>query len=100
MADINSSDLVGGGKSVLINGVVTLNRYDDNPTINGMEFLKSGVVNSSASSYPDATATPLAQYSGTSFSVGSQETSPRGMTWDGTHFWMLWRQIPINTPRS
>ena len=86
MADINSSDLVGGGKSVLINGVVTLNRSDDNPTINGMQFLKSGVVRTDIINYPDATQGVLGQYTGTSFSVAGQDTIPTGITWDGTHF--------------
>ena len=26
---------------------------------------------------------------GTGFSVSSQETDPQGITWDGTHFWVL-----------
>ena len=27
-------------------------------------------------------------YTGNSFSVGSQDTFPKGMTWDGTNFWV------------
>ena len=29
------------------------------------------------------------QYSGTSFSVAGQELNPRGITWDGLHFWVV-----------
>ena len=88
MADINSSDLVGGGKSVLINGVVTLNRYDDNPTINGMEFLKSGVVNSSTSSYPDATLSKVDQYTGSSFVTSGQDSAPIGIKSVSNSYWV------------
>ena len=39
------------------------------------------------------------QYTGTSFSVSSQEATPEGMTWDGTYFYVVGRSTDtiINT---
>ena len=69
-----------GGKPVLVNDLVTLNRSDDNPTINDMELLKSGTVIKN---------TEVGEYQNVSFSVASQENEPLGIAWDGTHFWVV-----------
>ena len=69
-----------GGKPVLVNDLVTLNRSDDNPTINDMELLKSGTVIKN---------TEVGEYQSVSFSVAGQDTTPTGITWDGSHFWVV-----------
>jgi len=53
-------------------------RYFDKSTIDSVNYLLDNTTISSAWSY-----------SGTCFSVYNQDIDPSGITWDGTHFWML-----------
>jgi hypothetical protein len=78
----------GGGSASQINEVVLLNDTADLVTLSdGRKYLKGGVFETTLSTYPDASIS--FQYLGTSFSVGSQDTAPQGITWDGTHFWVI-----------
>ena len=49
----------------------------------------SGTAVNRLADYPDATVNTLGVYSGTSFSVASQDGNSYGITWDGTHFWVV-----------
>ena len=78
----------GGGSASQINEVVLLNDTADLVTLSdGRKYLKGGVFETTLTTYPDASV--FFQHLGTRFSVGSQETIPQGITWDGTHFWVV-----------
>jgi hypothetical protein len=78
----------GGGSASQINEVVLLNNTADLVTLSdGRKYLKGGTYETNLATYPDA-STSLG-YLGTSFYVGSQDTAPQGITWDGTHFWVI-----------
>jgi len=80
--------LGGGGSASQVNETVDINSAENLITLDdGRVYLKGGVSSTDLSTYPDATAGFA--YSGTSFSVASQRTSPTGITWDGTHFWVI-----------
>ena len=77
----------GGGSASQINEIVALSNTADTVTLgDGRVYLRSGLV-SASSNYPLA-ATSL-RYLGTNFSVGAQDTTPKGLAWDGTHFWVI-----------
>ena len=92
MADKFLSSLVGGGGG-FIGDVKPLNVNDTGGLFvqDGQSWLKTGVVNTDTASYPDAKigSETTGVYSGTSFSVASQDTRPSGITWDGTHLWVV-----------
>jgi hypothetical protein len=77
----------GGGSASQINEIVTLSNTADTVTLSDERvYLRGGLV-AASSTYPLA-ATSL-RYLGTNFSVGSQMTTPQGLAWDGTHFWVI-----------
>ena len=85
----NFSDFIGGGGSASqINEVVTLNNSADIVTLSDERvYLKGGVFETTLSTYPNA-ATSIADL-GVTFNVTSQDTSPTGIAWDGTYFWVV-----------
>ena len=83
-----SGSSLGGGGSVPVNGALPLNIGGVNlyNGISGDVYIKTGVVETDVSLYPNAY--PNFGYTGTSFSVGAQDNYPSGIAWDGTHFWV------------
>ena len=80
--------LGGGGSASQINEIVTLNNTADTVTLSdGRVYLKGGVYETNPSTYP--LATTGYQYTGFNFSVGTQATTPTGVTWDGTYYWVV-----------
>jgi len=89
---IKLSDLGGGGGGGFIGDIKPLNVDDTGGLFvqDDQSWLRTGVVSSDLSDYPDAKiVTNTAAYTGISFSVASQDLSPTGITWDGTHFWVI-----------
>jgi hypothetical protein len=94
---------LGGGGSESIDSFKAFNRPDERFTDNfGQVWQKTGFIETDVASYPDAYSYVLGFYTGASFST-SQMTDPVGITWDGTHYWILcgvfnqnpdtWRQL-------
>ncbi|MGI2931864.1 hypothetical protein [Vibrio fluvialis] len=82
--------LIGNSSSgsIPIDGVLALNNYKNKFEYDGATYLKSGFTESDMLLYPLAYTTG-GNYSGFSFSVASQETSPSGVIFDGTYFWVV-----------
>ena len=75
-----------GGSNV--NDVRFINNSDNLITTeSGEVWLKGGVTETDVATYPDATS-ELA-YSGVSFSLSAQTTNARGITWNGSHFFVV-----------
>ena len=85
----NFSDYIGGGGSAsLINEVVLMNDSDPVVTLDdGRVYLKGGAFETNLATYPLAKSSM--QQAGVSFSVSAQEADPRGLTWDGTNYWVV-----------
>ena len=85
----NFSDFIsGGGNASQVNETIDINSTANLITLaDGRVYLKGGVTESDTATYPDATAN-LA-YSGFTFSVGSQDGEPAGVTSDGSYLWVL-----------
>jgi len=92
------SQFFGGGDAIPpIDGTMMLNNFDSLVTLGGGTFLKSGVVEDDPSVYPAAYVTngefniSAASYTGNSFSVASQDTSPQSIVFntDGTKMFMV-----------
>lgn len=83
-----------GGSGSLIGDVAPLHVNDTNGLhINaaGEHWLKTGTISSNLVTYPNAKSTEVTGggvYTGTSFSIGSQDGTARGMCWDGTNYWV------------
>ena len=79
--------LGGGGSASQVNEIITLNNTASTVTLaDGRVYLKGGVVETNVSAYPLAPSS--VQAAGLSFSVAAQATTPSGITWDGTYFWV------------
>jgi hypothetical protein len=77
----------GGGSASQVNEIVNLNNDADTVTLDDERvYLKGGVYETTLSNYPLA-KTSL-KYLGTNFSIAAQDTSPLGIAWDGTYFWV------------
>ena len=92
------SQFFGGGDAIPpIDGTMMLNNFDSLVTLGGGTFLKSGVVEDDPSVYPAAYVTngefniSAASYTGNSFSVASQDTSPQSIVFntDGTKMFIV-----------
>ena len=85
----NFSDFIGGGGSASqINEVVTLNNTADTVTLSDDRvYLKGGVFQTTLSTYPNAASSIVDL--GVTFNVTSEDTSPTGIAWDGTYFWVV-----------
>ena len=80
--------LGGGGSASQVNETIDINSAENLITLeDGRVYLKGGVTSTDLTTYPDATA-ELA-YSGVSFSLSGQTTGSRGITWDGSHFFVV-----------
>ena len=80
--------LGGGGSASQVNETIDINSAENLITLeDGRVYLKGGVSETDLTTYPDATEGFA--YTGTSFSVAGQRTAPTGITWDGTHFWVI-----------
>ena len=84
---------VGGGGGSIVGDLKPLYVTDASGLyVNGSEeWLKTGVIETNAGVYPDAkkTTTAAGVYTSISFSVAGQDSSPQGITWDGSGFWVL-----------
>jgi len=79
--------LGGGGSASQINEVVTLNNTADTVTLaDGRVYLKGGVFETNQSTYPLAF---LDMKEVLTFDVSLQDTNALGVTWDGTHYWVV-----------
>ena len=79
---------LGGGSTSQINEVVSLSNTADTVTLaDGRVYLRGGVLETDPSVYPSAST--ITGYTGTSFSTLSQDTGAIGITWDGTHLWVV-----------
>ena len=80
--------LGGGGSASQVNETIDINSEESLITLeDGRVYLKGGVTSTDLTTYPDARAGFA--YTGTSFSVANQDSNPMGITWDGTHFWVV-----------
>ena len=78
----------GGGSASQINEVVSLRNDATTVTLaDARVYLKGGIFETDLTVYPNASNS--FQYTGTNFSVASQDTSPSGITWDGTYLWVV-----------
>lgn len=81
--------LGGGAGGLPINSIVPMNTseliYTED---NGSKWLRSGTVSNDLNQYPLASKN-LAAFFDTFFSIATEETSPKAIAWDGTHFWLL-----------
>ena len=78
---------VGGGGSVIDSVQPFNDDVDLKVDSNGNTWLKTGAIETNTNLYPNAKVN--VNYTGTSFSVSAQDASPRGIAWDGTHFWVV-----------
>ncbi|PCH95334.1 MAG: hypothetical protein COB83_08820 [Gammaproteobacteria bacterium] len=79
----------GGGSSAPIDSFEVFNRYDLLFTdSNDATWLKTGTIETDVLSYPLAKSFVLGSYTNVSFST-PQVPAPRGLAWDGVHFWVL-----------
>ena len=86
MSTISSLISSGGGSAV--NDIKFANSTANLVTTESDEvWLKGGVTESDTATYPDA-STNVA-YSGVSFSLSAQTTNARGITWNGSHFFVV-----------
>ena len=86
MSTISSLISSGGGSAV--NDIKFANSTANLVTTeSGEVWLKGGVTETDTTTYPDA-STNVA-YSGVSFSLSAQTTNARGITWNGSHFFVL-----------
>tara|TARA_Y100000389_G_C17362518_1_gene464539 strand:+ start:129 stop:1001 length:873 start_codon:yes stop_codon:yes gene_type:complete len=77
----------GGGSASQIDEVVYLNNDADTVTLDDERvYLKGGVYETTVSTYPLAKTS--FKYLGTNFTTAAQDTTPQGITWDGTYFWV------------
>lgn len=91
MADLSQFLNGGGGGGVPINGTANLQvgTVDIFNASNGEVYLRSGLIETDLSKYPEADAGIRdIQETGVSFDV-SATGLPRGITWDGSHFWVV-----------
>ena len=80
--------LGGGGSASQVNETIDINSAENLITLaDGRVYLKGGVTDSDTATYPDA-STNVA-YSGVSFSLSAQTTNARGITWNGSHFFVV-----------
>ena len=80
--------LGGGGSASQVNETIDINSAENLITLeDGRVYLKGGVTETDVATYPDAT-TELG-YSGVSFSLSAQTIYSRGITWDGSHFFVV-----------
>ena len=81
---------LGGSSASQVNDNKVINSNANSITTeSGEVWLKSGVVSTDTTTYPDATAFMSgATYTNTNWSVGSQMNLPSGITWDGSFFYV------------
>ena len=80
----------GGGSASQINEVVSLRNDATTVTLaDARVYLKGGIFETDLTVYPNASNS--FQYTGTNFSVASQDAYTLGITWDGTYFWTVGR---------
>ena len=82
--------LGGGGSASQVNDNKVINSVANSITTeSGEVWLKSGVLSTDTTTYPNATSLLSgATYTNTNWSVASQITYPSGITWDGSFFWV------------
>jgi len=81
---------LGGSSASQVNDNKVINsKANSITTESGEVWLKSGVVSTDTTTYPDGTAFMSgATYTSTNWSVASQMGLPSGITWDGSFFWV------------
>lgn len=82
-------DAGGGGSGIFINGVMPLNNFVDVYSSGGEVWLKSGVVSTDVDTYPDARVIEDVVYTGEDYDLSGEMSTPGGICWDGTHFWIV-----------
>jgi hypothetical protein len=84
-----------GGGSESIDSFKAFNRPDERFTDNlGQTWQKTGFIETDVASYPDAYSYVLGVHTGLVFTTVDANTNPRGITFDGTHFWVLGGDYP------
>ena len=89
MADKTLNSLVGGGGGLPINGTTPINTNEAKYESEGVTWLRSGVLETDIVNYPDATVNELVLDTGESFSISGVGADTWGITWDGSHFWVV-----------
>jgi len=88
MPSVEANQYLSSGGELPIDAVIPFNLSDDVCDLSGKIWLKSGVVETDLAKYPDATVSDVVP-TAINFSAASQETSCMGVTWDGSHFWVV-----------
>jgi len=94
----NTTKLAGRSDIIPINSIIPINASETHLIApDRTEWLRTGtIIEDTDGNYPNATVTELGNnttpeinYTGTSFSIDNPDSSTRGITWDGTHFWVM-----------
>ena len=86
----------GGGGSEINDNKVINSTASLITTESGEKWLQSGTLSTATSTYPNATVVPSgATYTNTNWYVGFQMTTPSGITWDGSFFYVCDRTYNV-----
>ena len=94
MANFPLSEVEGSGGGGSVIGDIRTLQVDDTDglvDLNGEIYLRSGVVSTDLTEYPDAKGVRggAGVHTGFTFSTSPESVSPQDIAWDGTHFYIL-----------
>lgn len=86
---IKASEKFGGQGSNPVNSIKRFFSSDNVLNIGPDIWYRSGVIDTNVNQFPDATKILVGNFVANGFDLSTQDTSPKGICWDGTYYWVV-----------